>query len=384
MKRILIYTTLALTFAIALAGTAPAQTLHAIIIADTNDPNIGRWDKQDYVNMTMEVSTIASATGMQLKKYFRSGSQCSKSSLMDILNNLRTGNDDVVLFYYSGHGVRSTQDASEYPQMCMGSRYDSDFVPLEYVLQRLNDQPARLKIVFGDCCNSTAPGVTSKEQPSKGVTVLSKAPVNAYTNLFMNYHGSIIASGSQKGENSLTISYKDGSPAGGTFTVMFLQTLQFAVANGMDADWNKILSLTKETVYAMRKQTPIFEVAATPTETPREPHTPQNNSSTDEAESSGSNDVITLLKAIGNDGCDIEDRIKVMEKALPLLFTDPNVKVETVGRNGTTIVSTQTAKDFMLRLSTTTNLVDLVEVEATRNDKGQYSYLKVHEIYKNY
>ena len=47
-----------------------AQTLHAIVFADTNDPNIGIFDKQDYTNMTLEVNTIASATSMKLKKYF--------------------------------------------------------------------------------------------------------------------------------------------------------------------------------------------------------------------------------------------------------------------------------------------------------------------------
>lgn len=57
-----------------------AQTLHAIIFADTNDPNIGIFDKQDYINMTMEVSTIASATGMKLNKHFFFGRELFKSS----------------------------------------------------------------------------------------------------------------------------------------------------------------------------------------------------------------------------------------------------------------------------------------------------------------
>ena len=73
-----------------------------------------------------------------------------------------------------------------------------------------------------------------------------------------------------------------------------------------------------------------------------------------------------------------------MENALSLLFVSPDVKVESVGRNGTTIVSTETAKDFMLRLCTLSNLVNLVEVDCQRNPEGKYTYLKVHEIYKDY
>lgn len=74
-----------------------AQTLHAIIFADTNDPTIGVYDKQDYINMTLEVNTIASATGMRLKKYFFEGNICSPTNLSKTLDNLRTSKDDVII-----------------------------------------------------------------------------------------------------------------------------------------------------------------------------------------------------------------------------------------------------------------------------------------------
>lgn len=48
-------------------GGGFSQSLHAIVFADTNDPSIGSGDKQDFVNMTMEMSTIASATGLHLE-----------------------------------------------------------------------------------------------------------------------------------------------------------------------------------------------------------------------------------------------------------------------------------------------------------------------------
>lgn len=97
------------------AGEAFSQSLHAIVFADTNDPSIGSGDKQDFVNMTMEMSTIASATGLHLEKYFYSGFNCSKSNLMGVLDRLQTSSGDVVMFYYSGHGTRSVQDESDYP-----------------------------------------------------------------------------------------------------------------------------------------------------------------------------------------------------------------------------------------------------------------------------
>lgn len=364
------------------AGEAFSQSLHAIVFADTNDPSIGSGDKQDFVNMTMEMSTIASATGLHLEKYFYSGSNCSKSNLMGVLDRLQTSSGDVVMFYYSGHGTRSVQDESDYPQMCLGSHYDNEFVPLEYVLRRLEDMPARLKIVFGDCCNSVAPGVTSKEQASKGFTVLSKSPVNAYTNLFMNYKGTIIASGSQKGENSVTLNYNDGSPAGGAFTIFFLRSLQFVVSNGMDADWDIVLSNAREDTKNAVKHTPVYSVDVETTVDRHEGHAPENAATPDDTD--GLQAPIDLLTAIGNDKYDIDLRIEVMERTLPVVFASPDVKVESVGRNGTTVVSTERAKDFMLRLCTLRNLVNLVEVDFKRDSNGKYTYLKVHEIYKDY
>ena len=382
MKKLFAYVFLSLVLCFSFSTKTFPQALHAIVFADTNDPNIGKCDKQDYINMTMEMSTIASATGLRLEKYFYSGTDCSKSSLMAVLDRLQTSPDDVVLFYYSGHGTRSVQDKSAYPQMCLGSRRDSEFVPLEYVLQRLNGLPARLKIVFGDCCNSVAPGVTSKEQSSKGFTVLSKNPVDAYTNLFMNYKGSIIATGSQKGENSITLAYNDGSPAGGAFTVFFLSSLQLVVSRGLDADWKDILDLVQTRTKNSAKHTPVFSVDVVATDNHHEAHAPENTATPDDDE--GTLEPIDLLTAIGNDNYNPDNRIEVMENALSLLFVSPDVKVESVGRNGTTIVSTETAKDFMLRLCTLSNLVNLVEVDCQRNPEGKYTYLKVHEIYKDY
>jgi len=56
--------------------------------------------------------------------------------------------------------------------------------------------------------------------------------------------------------------------------------------------------------------------------------------------------------------------------------------VEVVASNGSTIVATETAADFVLRLCTTHNLINLAEVDKSEDSYGRYTYLKVHEIYK--
>lgn len=357
------------------------QTLHAILFADTKDESIGNYDKQDFINVSTELSTIASASGLKLKTYYHKDEMCSKNNLVSVLSNLSVGKDDVVFFYYSGHGTRATNDASDYPQMCLASHYDKDFYPLEKVLQKLSVLPARLKIVIGDCCNSTSVGVTVKDYATKGATVLSKEPVNAYRNLFNGYRGTIIASGSTKGENSKTVSYKDGRPAGGSFTVMLLATLQATAKNGIDANWEEILEYTKQKTKELSQHTPVFT-----TNLKSEGNiNPNESAPTNNYQAEGDDiTMIDLLAALANEQYTAESRVENMNKFLKGLFANPNVVVESVGRNMSTVVSTEKASDFVLRLATAHNLINLVEIDATSDEQGKYTYLRVHEIYKNY
>lgn len=358
-----------------------AQTLHAIVFADTKDESIGDYDKQDYINVSTELSTIASATGMKLNTYYHKDDLCSKNSLVSVLSKLNVTSDDVIFFYYSGHGTRATNDVSDFPQMCLASHYDQDFYPLEKVLQKLSSLPAKLKIVIGDCCNSASVGVTVKDYASKGATVLTKEPVNAYRNLFYGYRGTIIASGSQKGENSRCISYKDGTPAGGTFTVMLLSTLQAVAKNGIEANWDEIMAYTQEKTKEASRHTPVYAINLKSEEhNVQDQQAPTNNSQTE-----GENLTrIDLLTALANEKYTTEDRVENMNRFLEFCFATPNAVVESIGRNMTTIVSKEKASDFVLRLATTHNLVNMVEIDSQKDNEGKYTYLRVHEIYSNY
>ncbi len=359
-----------------------SQSLHAILFADTQDSKVGKCDLQDFNNIAVEVSTIASATNMQLKRYYYKDNQCSSRNLSYVLSNLKTEKDDVIIFYYSGHGTRSQGDVSEFPQMCLGSHDQSAFYPLEKVLRQLLDQPARLKIVLGDCCNSYGYGVSPKNYQTSSKTVLSKNPVSVYCNLFKNNQGFVISSGSQKGEMSAALTSLDGRPLGGAFTLSLLCTLQQFASNGMSATWEEVMSNTRKSTFECRKHTPVYAIDIK--------ETPTNNASTtyqepqNTAQDDGSDEVekITILAAIGNENLPIETRVKVREKALKVLFNSPGTKVEVVASNGSTIVATETASDFVLRLCTTHNLINLVEVDKSEDSSGRYTYLKVHEIYK--
>lgn len=374
-----------LFLAIHICAIAPmkGQYLHTIIFADTNDPGIGESVLQDFYNISVEANTIAAATGMQIKSYLFKGDQCSNRSLRTMLEQLRTKKEDVILFYYSGHGGRSSEDVSEFPQMCLGSHFDSEFYPMEKLKKQLDRQPARLKIIIGDCCNNIAAGVSPKDYETKSVTVLTKEPVNTYNYLFTNNQGYLITSGSRKGETSV------GYTNGGAYTNSLLGVLKNVAAQGTAATWEDILSQAQQKTFAKAKHTPVYEIkvgeaapesASTTATAPSATYQEPQNTAVDDG--SVELDNITILTAIGNENLSIEDRVKIQDKALEALFESPNTKVEVVGSNGTTIVATEKASDFVLRLCTAHKLIRLAEVDCGLDPYGRYTYLKVHEIYK--
>ena len=377
---------------IAMAMPVDAQQLHAIIFADTKDANVGLSDLQDFYNISVEVSTIAAATGMRLKTYYYKDEKCSNSNLRNVLDNLQTNKEDIILFYYTGHGTRSAEDTSIFPQMCLGSHSDANFYPLEKVLMRLEQQPARLKVVLGDCCNNVVRGVSPKNYHTKGATVLTKEPVSVYQCLFTGNKGFVIASGSQAGETSAACYNNDGSPIGGAFTNSLLATLKDCAAKGMETTWNDVMQNARGMTLNTFGHTPVYnssvkdaeaedeiaEVEAAPAQT-TEYHEPQNIAQDSEEEEV---ENIVILTAIANENLPIDARVKIQDKALAALFASPDTKVEVVGSNGNTIVATERAEDFVLRMCTAHNLINLVEVDATADSNGRYTYLKVHEIYK--
>ena len=72
-----------------------------------------------------------------------------------------------------------------------------------------------------------------------------------------------------------------------------------------------------------------------------------------------------------------DDRIELSQQVLAEVFASPKAVVRTAGSNGQTIVATETAEDFMLRLATLGTGKKLAEVSSEKNEKGQYKVLTV-------
>lgn len=85
------------------------------------------------------------------------------------------------------------------------------------------------------------------------------------------------------------------------------------------------------------------------------------------------------LNQIVNHNLSADKRIALSEKCLKKIFASPKAIVKTVGSNGTTIVSTETAEDFLLRISTSANIANLIIVKFSTDNQGKISELMIKE-----
>ena len=140
--------------------------LHLVVVANTIVPDIGSSCVVDRDNILQEFDDISDGLGIEIKKHVIDGQDLSKANVRSTINGLSPGSNDIVVFAYSGHGYRWSDQVSTYPNMAMYySRYESPSNSNSYNLQEVYDlivsKGARLNIVLGDCCNNDI-GVTNR------------------------------------------------------------------------------------------------------------------------------------------------------------------------------------------------------------------------------
>jgi hypothetical protein len=243
---------------LALIGLTPTMTLavdlmHLIIVADTLDKGIGA--DVDVANIQKLATKIKQATCLEVKPTVIDGGSVKPEGdgyekVKNAISQLSVNSNDVVFFYYSGHGT-NLGNGSRWPSLGVeGQRTPrSKLLGLEWVKNQLENKQPRLFIAMADACNVfPSPRGSSRtrqvEQPG------------GYRKLFLSYKGSIVAS------SSIPDQYSFGDPQhGGYFTQQFLTSLNEALAG--EPDWKNIMDQATTPIPVDDKQgtqTPQAEV----------------------------------------------------------------------------------------------------------------------------
>lgn len=378
MKRIFFF----LTFCMALVFVPciHAQTFHAIIFADTRDESIGKSTRIDLNNVQ---NMLAEAQGsligkMEFEYYVYPGSYCSPENLRKVLDNIRCQSDDVVFFYYSGHGVRSTRDTSPYPQMCLGQLDQSKMISVEGVDRAIARKNPRLRFVITDCCNSEDEFVTPKLEISKGSSMINSKKEGNYEKLFMEMYGNVIVTSSKAGETSSC-----NNEIGGFFTYSLLAVLESALQQDI-SDWSRIMDAVKEctTDISSNRMHPIYDVALSHTPPTTITEVPEETPAIAYEEITTQDILLPDLLQLVDTSISASKRLNMVTPFLKKHFANPDVLVEAFGKDSRTVVNQETAQEFLERLSTSFFLVNFNILSVERNAGQKITLLRIHEVYK--
>ncbi len=249
-----------------------SQSLHAIIFAATDEENeiIRSGLYKSVSQMEEEFELIAKYTNLSLKKYYYTGSDFNKYKLESVINSLYCGSNDVIIFYYGGHGFRYDNQYSKWPVLAVGYDIDEEeevkqnAVEFEWVINKLKSKGSKLTIAISESCNNEIGLFTPTTNEIKGLATLSIMTRNPqrYKELYLQSEGTVIISASDKeahisGEN------------GGYLTQAFIEVHKELTSISNGADWNTLCEKIKKRTQTLSEindlsiQIPIVEVNIT-------------------------------------------------------------------------------------------------------------------------
>ncbi len=211
-------------------NTSNKGTLRLLVTANTTVSDIGQACKTDLQLVQNEFKGIAQALGLNYKETVVSGENYGKAQLVEAMNSIQPASDDIVVFFYTGHGFRFDDQKDYYPMLDLRSTSyqqisENTYIDLTSVYNTLKDKGERLCIVLSDCCNSKVgmnrPTVTSNSLLSRSN---DNYDLNKLKALFLEQKGTLIATAASPGE------YSWCTANGGFFLLSVIESLRSEIS----------------------------------------------------------------------------------------------------------------------------------------------------------
>lgn len=142
----------------ALTALEKMTKIHLLIVANTNDATIGIPCNNSMALMEETFTNLAAYLGLKIQVTKIFGNTYTKTNVEQQISALKPGFNDVLIFYYVGHGFRKAKDNRSFPFLDLRANPKEDFMTqslnLEDIYTTIKLKNARLNIVMGDCCNS--------------------------------------------------------------------------------------------------------------------------------------------------------------------------------------------------------------------------------------
>jgi hypothetical protein len=217
--------------------------MHLFIVANTIISDIGTSCKVDEDRTANEFEDFAKVLNIKIVKHIIDGNNFSKSSVNRELDYFYPSSNDIVVFVYTGHGFRWTNQTSRYPSISLKySSYENLSETNSYLLSDIYDKitrkGARLNIVVGDCCNSSV-GVSSRGgDAGLASRFATDGNVSKLEQLFMKTKGNLLIAAASPYETSC-----GSSRDGGYLISSFFQAInkETSYLNNANPTWDHIV-----------------------------------------------------------------------------------------------------------------------------------------------
>lgn len=173
---------------------AYSQTLHALLFVNEKEPGREIDRKADMDNMKGFFRDIATQLGYNYNLRDNSDTQFTAAEVDQEIASLSVQKNDVVVFYYSGHGYN--QGTDQWPTL----NFKDKNYWLSDILKQLNGRTRSAKLVLcvADCCNK---GMNNAALPAESFNPISSANMKT---LFTGFQGrkTVLMSASKQGQYS--------------------------------------------------------------------------------------------------------------------------------------------------------------------------------------
>ena len=138
--------------------------LFLLFVANVTDPVIGIADRKSMNEAINLFSKVKEFLGISAFIYDTiTGANFNKQTVENKINTFLTpGPNDIVVFYYAGHGFRMPKDGWVGPYIDLRDvvldrfkRYQDNSLSTEVILKMIQNKGARLNLIIGECCNDT-------------------------------------------------------------------------------------------------------------------------------------------------------------------------------------------------------------------------------------
>lgn len=266
-------------------GIPVLGTIHLILVADTQHPELGKSIKMDAFNMQSTWQEIAIANNFHLEKYILKGDSAGLPNLERVISNMKCDTTDVIVFYFSGYGNY------ENPEHIILKLNDNRLINLRALARRFKNK-GRLRLFFADCSDKMLEksdllhpfrGLLFKRKEFEALLrqsklneqhgILNRETAMKFYGLLTDWKGTVIALNRMPGYGRPgTKEYRSGekvfsTPYGSHFTNALVSSFRFFARRNVD--WYSILlyaaSKTRQFSYIARRfrddeQTPDFEM----------------------------------------------------------------------------------------------------------------------------